>query len=239
MTLRSHIRRHTTLSISAAALLLAGVGAGTGWALTSRASSGAVVPPSKANMLRAEFTARLAALGKSASAPAASSSFNTLRAGIGLRTWSFSTYRNESGQQCMLEVVPGEGQGWGCQDRATMFAKGPLFVSWGSAQAPGPASDRAHWDAAWVEGFAVAPVASVELVLANCAVIPLQLGSDGAFLGVVGREAMHGNSSPYLVRGRDTSGAVVARTVVKLGPISAKSGNIGHPTAPQAAAACR
>ena len=64
-----------------------------------------------------------------------------------------------------------------------MFAKGPLFVNWGSAQAPGPAHDRAHWDAAWVEGFAVAPVASVELVLSNCAVIPLQVGSDGAFLG--------------------------------------------------------
>ena len=195
--------------------------------------------PGKADALRVKFTARLAALGKSDSAPAASSSFNTLRAGIDARTWSFSTYRNASGQQCMLEVVPGEGQGWGCQDRATMFAKGPLFVDWGSAQAPGPPRDPVHWDAAWVEGFAVAPVASVELVLSNCAVIPLQLGSDGAFLGVVGREAMHGNSPPYLVRGRDASGAVVSRTVVKLGPLSTKSGNIGQPAAPQVGAACR
>lgn len=225
--------------LSAAALVLACAAGGAAWALSSRASSGAVVSPGKADTLRAPFTARLAALGKSDSAPAAGSSFNTLRAGIDARTWSFSTYRNASGQQCMLEVVPGEGQGWGCQDRATMFAKGPLFVDWGSAQAPGPAGDRAHWDAAWVEGFAVAPVASVELVLSNCAVIPLQLGSDGAFLGVVGREAMHGNSPPYLVRGRDASGAVVARTVVKLGPISTKSGSIGQPTAPQAGAACR
>jgi hypothetical protein len=239
MTPRSHNRRHTIIMLSAAALVLACAAGGAAWALSSRASSGAVVSPGKADTLRAPFTARLAALGKSDSAPAAGSSFNTLRAGIDARTWSFSTYRNASGQQCMLEVVPGEGQGWGCQDRATMFAKGPLFVDWGSAQAPGPAGDRAHWDAAWVEGFAVAPVASVELVLSNCAVIPLQLGSDGAFLGVVGREAMHGNSPPYLVRGRDASGAVVARTVVKLGPISTKSGSIGQPTAPQAGAACR
>jgi hypothetical protein len=197
MTLRSHNRRHTIITISAAALVLGGVAGSAAWALSSKASSGAVVTPRKPDTLRAEFTARLVSLGKSESAPAAGSSFNTLRARIDARTWSFSSYRNARGQQCMLEVVPGGGQGWGCQDRATMFAKGPLFVNWGSTQAPG-ARDRAHWDAAWVEGFAVAPVVSVELVLSNCAVIPLELGSDGAFLGIVGREAMHSNSSRTL-----------------------------------------
>jgi hypothetical protein len=239
MRLRLHNRRHTIMTISAAALVLGGVAGGAAWALSSRASSGAVVTPAKADTLRAKFTARLLALGKSESAPAASSPFNTLRARIDARVWSFGSYRNAAGQQCMLEVVPGEGHGWGCQDRATMFAKGPLFVNWGSAQAPGPARDRAHWDAAWVEGFAVAPVVSVELVLSNCAVIPLRVGSDGAFLGVVGEDAMHGNSAPFLVRGRDASGVVVSTTVVKLGPVSAKSGNVGQPAAPRAGAACR
>ena len=124
MRLQSHNRHHTIVTLSAVALLLGGA-AGGAWALSSRASSGAVVTPGKAAALRAEFTARLAALGKSESAPAAGSSFNTLRARIDAHTWSFSSYRNASGQQCMLEVVPGEGQGWGCQDRATMFAKGP------------------------------------------------------------------------------------------------------------------
>jgi hypothetical protein len=237
MKFRTQARRRRIILIFAA-LMIAGTAGGTALGLSLQASGASVVARKDAGTLRAEFTARLAALGQSRFAPARGAPFRTLRARIDDRVWSLSTYRNASGEQCMMEAVPGGGRGWGCQDRATMFANGPLYVNWGSSQLPG-SSTRSRWDVAWVEGIVEAPVASVELVLASCAVIPLRLGPDGAYFGLVGREALHGGSPPYLVRGRDASGGLVATTVVKLGPIDARSGNIGQPGAPQPVYACR
>jgi hypothetical protein len=230
--------RRRWIILIAAALVIAGTAGGTALGLSIQASGASVVAAADAGTLRAEFTTRLAAIGQSKFAPAPGAPLRTLRARIDNRVWSLSTYRNASGEQCIMEAVPGGGRGWGCQDRAAMFANGPLHVSWGSSQQPG-SSNRSRWDVAWVEGIVEAPVASVELVLASCAVIPLRLGPDGAYFGLVGREALHGGSPPYLVRGRDESGGLVATTFVKLGPIDARSGYIGQPGAPQPARACR
>jgi hypothetical protein len=225
-----------------AVLVVLVVGAGAGgaaYSLAPRAASGTTAAPASVGDLRADFTARVVALGQKDVAPAPGSAFNTLRASIDGRQWSFSSYRNAAGEQCMVEELPGGGRGYGCQDRAALFARGPLYATWGSRQDPQGAGDRSKWDAAWVEGFAVAPITSVRLVLANCAVIQLPLNADGAFFGLVGQAAMHGGSLPYMVQGLNRSGSLAATRRVDLGPLSAKTGNIGKSAPPEADAACR
>jgi hypothetical protein len=51
--------------------------------------------------------------------------------------WSLSSYGNSKGELCVVEVVPGEGRGYGCN------VAGPdaLNASWGSSVSEfGPAS---------------------------------------------------------------------------------------------------
>lgn len=232
------VRRHSLVFAISVGVILAGGAVGGAYALTSGASSGSVAPARSAHTLRADFTSRLISVGQRDLAPAPGAPFNTLRASVDGREWSFSSYRNTAGQQCMLEAIPGEGRGYGCQDAKTLFIHGPLYLSSGSRQEPNGNSDHSHWDAAWVEGFAASPVTFVELLMTNCATIPLPLNADGAFFGLVGKEAMHGRFVPYAVQGRDASGGVVQKIVVELGPTSGKTGKVAAPPAPRPEASC-
>ncbi len=239
MIWRFQSRRRRLIGLSLAAVVVGGAIGGAAYSFSSETSGGTSLRTSDVRGLRADFTARVRGLHQGQLAPAPASAFNTLRATVDGRDWTFSTYRNVAGDQCMMEAIPGEGRGYGCQPRTSLLARGPLYATWGSRQDPAATGDLAHWDAAWVEGLAAPPVASVEVILTNCVVIKLPLSADGAFLGVIGQQAMRGDSLPYVVQGRAASGAVVQKTEVKLAPLSTKSGNIGQPTAPQAAPACR
>jgi hypothetical protein len=169
-------------------------------------------------------------MGKTALIPAGTSAFRTLRASVDGREWSFSTYRNAAGDQCMVEVVPGEGRGFGCQPVAALFANGPLYASWGSRQRGG---DHGRWETAWVEGLAAPEIAAVDLVLTNCASLSLALGPDRAFFGVVGKEALRGSAMPYAIRGHDAAGKIVSEIAVDLGPLSAGQGRVSAPARPK------
>src|SRR5205823_12532570 len=109
---------------------------------------------------RRNFTARLRERGQADLAPAAGSRLETLTAKVNGAAWSFSSYRNVKGQLCVVEVVPGEGRGYGCN----VGGPDPLNASWGSRQDP-DARGTTAWDEAWVEGLARPPVTRVELVV--------------------------------------------------------------------------
>lgn len=227
----SHRARSGRTWILAAALGLMAAAGGTAFGLSAIADSGQTVAAQQTRSLRADFTARLVAMGKTDLAPARTSPFNTLRASVDGRDWSFSTYRNAAGDQCMVEVVPGEGRGFGCRSAATLFANGPVYASWGSRQRSN-SGDRGHWETAWVEGLAAPEVATVELVLTNCATLDLPLGPDRAFFGVVGSEALKGHAMPYAIRARDALGRTLTQIAIELGPVSAKRGTVKAPASP-------
>ena len=229
-SVRRHHRLLLAVCVSAGFALTAG---GLAFGLTSFGSSG--TPDKRLTSLRMSYAERLQKLGQSTLAPAPTSKFTTLSASLDGRSWSYSIYENAGGDLCTLEVVPGQGRGYGCQAPRAIFAKGPLFADWGSTMS---ASDRTEWESAWVEGIAKSPIASVELVLANCTSVPLKLGPDGGFLGVVGPDAAHGGALPYEIRARDTSGTVVASTAVALGPLSSAQGKIDESVSQVAASTC-
>lgn len=195
--------------------------------------SGKPTAARSAGSLRADFTARLRERGQSELAPAAGARFETLTAKVNGAAWSFSSYRNSKGELCVVEVVPGEGRGYGCK----LGGPYPLNASWGSRQDP-DARGTTAWDEAWVEGIARRPVTRVELVLTDCTSIALPMTSEGAYFGVVGADAMHARVSPYLVRGLDARGRVVASDVSEFGPASGADGIIGPAKKTQPSTAC-
>jgi hypothetical protein len=211
------------------------VGGSVASALVGRdeAVSGKPTAAGSAVSFRADFTRRLRKRGQSELAPAAGSTFETLTAKVNGAAWSFSSYRNSKGQLCVVEVVPGEGRGYGCGVR------GPdaLSASWGSRQDPN-ARGATAWDEAWVEGIARPPVRHVELVLRDCTSIALPMTPEGTYFGVVGAAAMHAGVSPYLVRGLDAKRRVVASDVSEFGPVSGADGIIGPAKKTQPSAAC-
>lgn len=205
--------------------------AGAAYSLTGRASSGHETAAPAARAMRADFTARVKALGQSELAPAASSSFTTLTATLSGRSWSFSTYRNEAGDQCIVEQQPGGARGYGCRPRASLFAGGPLFASWGSGQSSTESRDANRWDVAWVEGLTTAAVADVTLVFTDCSTLPLALSPDDSFFAVVGPEHLHAGVLPYRIEAKNAAGRTIASRTVNLGPTSSEAGNIGQPPA--------
>jgi hypothetical protein len=216
------------------ALLLV-VGGSVAGALVWRdeAVSGKPTAGRSVGSFRRDFTARLRERGQADLAPAAGSRFETLTAKVNGAAWSFSSYRNVKGQLCVVEVVPGEGRGYGCN----VEGPDPLGASWGARQDP-DARGATDWDEAWVEGIARPPVRRVELVLTDCTSIALPMTSEGAYYGVVGANAMHAGVSPYLVRGRDAKGRVVASDVSEFGPASGADGFIGPSKKTQPSATC-
>jgi hypothetical protein len=193
--------------IAAAVVVVLASIAGTAYALAADSPNG----PSAASggaALRDYFTARVTAGGKPGLAPADGARISTAAEIVDGGEWSLSTYRNAAGELCFSDAIPGEGRGYSCNTRTAIFARGPLYVSWGSRQLPG--GDLTKWEQAWVLGFATLPVSTVQLVYTDCAVKNLALNPDGAFHAVVGRAAMRKGSWPFLLRGLDTSGAVVA-----------------------------
>jgi hypothetical protein len=199
--------------------------------VSSRASAGHDAPPTLSESARADFTARLLALGQADLAPAPSSPFTTLTANVAGRSRSFTTYRNAAGDQCLMEEHPGGARGYGCLPRRNVFAGGPLFARWGSSQGTAESRDAGRWDAAWVEGIA-APVAdAVILVLSDCTELRLPLSQDRSFFAVIGPEHLHAGVLPVRVDAADATGKTIDSRAVSLGPPSAKAGNIGPPPA--------
>jgi hypothetical protein len=219
--------------LGVAVLLVVGGSVASALVWRDEAVSGKPTAARSAGSLRADFTARLRERGQSELAPAAGSRFETLTAKVNGAAWSFSSYRNSKDELCVVEVVPGEGRGYGCR----VGGPDPLNASWGSRQDP-DARGTTAWDEAWVEGIARRPVSRVELVLTDCTSIALPMTSEGAYFGVVGAEAMHAGVSPYLVRGLDAKGRVVASDVSEFGPASSADGIIGPAKKTQPSAAC-
>ena len=223
------------VAAAAITILVTGGSIAGALALSDKAVSGEPASAGQADSLRADFIQRVTEIGQTDLAPAVGSKFETLKASLNGAEWSLSSYRNTKGELCMLEVVPGEGRGYGCWPG--LFDSGPLVVNWGSRQNPeNPVEGR--WDEAWVDGFAGSPIARVELVMTDCTSIELPLTSEGAFFGVVGETVMDAGVSPYLARGLDTKGRVVATDVAKFGPATAKEGFAGSAEAVKPSGPC-
>jgi hypothetical protein len=229
------ILKHSKFRHRIAVPLLAAVAftvvAGTAYSLTTRASSGHDTPAPQSHSLREDFTARLLALGQRDLAPAASSSFTTLAATVSGRSWSFSTYRNDAGDVCIMEQHPGGARGYGCRSRHTLFAGGPLFASWGSSQGSTASRDAGQWDVSWVEGITTPAVAAVDLVLSDCNTLGLALSPDRSFFAVVGPDYLHAGVLPHRLDAKNAAGKTIASRSINLGPPSSKTGNIGQPPA--------
>jgi hypothetical protein len=219
--------------LGVAILLVVGGSVASALVWRDEAVSGKPTAARSAVSFRADFTRRLRERGQFELAPAAGSRFETLTAKVNGAAWSLSSYRNSKGELCVVEVVPGEGRGYGCN----VAGPDPLNASWGSRQDP-DARGATDWDEAWVEGIARPPVTRVELVLTDCTSIALPMTSEGAYFGVVGAGAMHAGVSPYLVRGLDAKGRVVASDVSEFGPSSGADGFIGPAKKTQPSAAC-
>ena len=216
-----------------AILLVAGGSVASALVWRDKAVGGKPTAARSGVSFRADFARRLRERGQSELAPAAGSRFETLTAKVNGAAWSLSSYRNSRGELCVVEVVPGEGRGYGCN----VAGPDPLNASWGSRQDP-DARGATVWDEAWLEGIARPPVMQVELVLTDCTRIALPMTSEGAYFGVVGADAMHAGVSPYLVRGLDAKRRVVASDVSEYGPASGADGVIGPAKKTQPSAAC-
>jgi hypothetical protein len=209
--------------VGAALFSLVAVGVSSALVWNSRAVSGKPTLRPHGS-LRADFTRRLVERGQVELVPAAHTRFETLTAKVHGAAWSLSSYRNAKGELCLLEVVPGEGRGYGCG----VGGAGPLNASWGSRQDP-EARGQTTWDETWVEGVARPPVTKVELVLIDCSTINLPLTSEGAYFGVLGADAMHSGASPYLVQGLNAHGHVVGSDVAEFAPPTGADGVVGPP----------
>lgn len=210
-----------------AAALIAVVLAGAAYAINWRASAGVPSAEISPAALRSQIIARMNDLGQRQLAPAAQAQLETIHERADGLDWSLTTYRNSTDEQCFMEAIPGDGRGYRCVSRTTLFGHGPLAVEWGSRQNIG--GNLQQWDAAWIRGFSRAPVTTVEAVLTDCSEVRLSLSSDGSFFRVFGEQTMHSGAWPSLVRGLNAQGAVVSQRQVELEQPNAKGALIAGP----------
>jgi hypothetical protein len=231
--LRHLHRRRVLLSVAVA---VAGAIAAGGAAYAVSGRNAAAVPPASVapEALRAEIITRMNELGRPELAPAGQARLESIHVHADDRDWSLTTYSNSKGEQCFMEAIPNDGRAYRCVGRKALFGDGPLAVEWGSRQ--DSAANLKRWDAAWVRGFSTSPVSSVKVVATDCSSTPVRLNEDGAFFVVFGKRAMHAGPWPYLVRGLDANGTVVASRRVELEQPNAKGDDTV--TGPQPSAAC-
>jgi hypothetical protein len=137
------------------------------------------------------------------------------RAMVGGKEWRVRTYENAAGQLCLFQGASGEGDGGTCLDRSSIFSAGPVRAYYGSSQNPG---NTTTWDRAWVWGLASERVAKLELVLTNCAVVPLHADAAGIFQHVLPAELLHAGVLPAKLVARDGNGATLSSESIRLEP---------------------
>jgi hypothetical protein len=190
-------------------------------------------PAASSSELRAQLIARLAEAGRPDLAPTLSSAFEVARQQVDGSEWLMASYTNAAGQRCIMEAVPKEGRGIGCQDLASVFRDEPLFVTWGTRQEPG--GSLTEWDVSWITGLTRSPVRSARVIFTDCSSAELGLQADGSFLAVFGASVMHSGAWPYVVRGFDGNSRLVAEREVRLESKNARGTMI---EGPEPAATC-
>jgi hypothetical protein len=138
------------------------------------------------------------------------------RAVVDGKEWRVKTYENSAGQLCLFQGASGEGEGGTCLDRRSIFSAGPVRVYYGSSQNPG---NTTTWDRAWVWGLVSERVAKLELVLTNCAVVPLHPDAAGVFQHVLPARLLHAGVLPGRLVARDAEGATLSSENVELEPV--------------------
>lgn len=184
-------------------------------------------PPASSSELKDQLIARLAEAGRPDLAPASSSAVEVARQQVDGSEWLMASYTNAAGQRCLMEAVPKEGRGIGCQDVASLFRGEPVFVTWGTRQEPG--GSLTEWDVSWITGLTRLPVRSVRVIFTDCSSTELGLQRDGSFLAVFGASVMHSPVWPHLVRGFDQNGRLVAEREVRLESKNARGTMIEGP----------
>ena len=137
------------------------------------------------------------------------------RAVVDGKEWRVKTYENSAGQLCLFQGASGEGEGGTCLDRRSIFSAGPVRVYYGSSQNPG---NTTTWDRAWIWGVASPRVAKLEVVLTNCAVIPLHADASGIFQHVLPARLLHTGVLPAKLVARDADGAPLSSESIALEP---------------------
>jgi hypothetical protein len=147
-------------------------------------------------------------------APGVSPTFHA-RAVVDGKEWRVKTYENSAGQLCLFQGASGDGEGGTCLDRRSIFSAGPVRVYYGSSQNPG---NTATWDRAWVWGVVSERVTKLELVLTNCAVVPLHPDAAGVFQHVFPARLLHAGVLPGRLVARGAEGATLSSENVQLEP---------------------
>jgi hypothetical protein len=140
------------------------------------------------------------------------------------KEWLIKTYDNAAGQLCLFQGASGEGEGGTCLDRNSIFSAGPVRAYYGSSQNPG---NTTTWDRAWIWGLASPRVVKLELVLTNCAIIPLHPDAAGIFQHVLPANLLHAGVLPAKLVARDSNGTTLSAQSIHLDPVlsTAQAGN--------------
>jgi hypothetical protein len=131
------------------------------------------------------------------------------------REWYVKTYENEAGQLCLFQGASGQGEGGTCLDRQSLFSEGPVRVYYGAGQNAG---DTTSWDRAWVWGLASQRVAKLELVLTNCAVVPVHADAAGVFQYAFSAKLLHAAVLPAKLIAQDATGTTLFSESIRLDP---------------------
>lgn len=146
--------------------------------------------------------------------------------------WSVMTWTNVRGEKCSGIVVPGEGTGGDCNERAD---GDPVLVHHGSRQKDDPLS----WDTQAVWGVVdSARVARIELLDVNCKATAIEWDQDGVFLELAGPSAMRDGAWPYAIVAYDARGEVVQASKVLLLPPDTGEAIAAGVRAPSPKASC-
>lgn len=149
--------------------------------------------------------------------------------------WLFTSHRNDAGDICINQTVPGEATGTTCIASSNLFADGSAIVALPGArqlETGGPG-----WDNMWIHGFARASVMSLELVSMDCSAEAVQLDSAHAFMHVVSKDEIGNGTIPYKIVARDASGRVIEERDVSMNlPPTARRAGL---TAPVPGKDCR
>ena len=153
---RHVFRRRTLLPLLIVVALVASVSA---YAISSDDGPGASAVPSPSlgsSALRTQVIEHLTELGHPNLAPAANATLSTIYGSADNDNWSLTTYKNDVGDLCVMQAIPGDGRGYTCNPSSANFAHGPLSVAWGSRQIPGGMEAprfRGHVVVRWSSGF--------------------------------------------------------------------------------------
>jgi hypothetical protein len=119
---------------------------------------------------------------------------------------------------------------------ADLFRRDPVSIWPGGRQAP---DDPVHWNVLWVYGFAADSVSSIELVLTDCSVRPLDLDASRVFLYLAGPGTLQRDLWPYRLRARDAEGDVIVDRRVAVDVPDTPAARAEGASVPIAAPACR